>query len=154
MNENNDDDDSDNDNYMQRPLQRRVPVVVAAAAASGPSLDDSNLVVKGSGRRKQALAKLFLWLVNASESVRNISSSLFTHTGNVDYIIQSSEFRVHMYCITEAVKTQSDHICSMCGRDCHFGIGLSSHARRCSRITNQSTTPLSFMTEGCQPVKT
>ena len=53
MNENNDDDDSDNDNYMQRPLQRRVPV--AAAAASGPSLDDSNLVVKGSGRRKQAL---------------------------------------------------------------------------------------------------
>ena len=54
MNENNDDDDSDNDNYMQRPLQRRVPVA-AAAAASGPSLDDTNLVVKGSGRRKQAL---------------------------------------------------------------------------------------------------
>ena len=57
MNENNDDDDSDNDNYMQRPLQRRVPVAAVAAAAvtSGPSLDDSNLVVKGSGRRKQAL---------------------------------------------------------------------------------------------------
>ncbi|XP_073252720.1 uncharacterized protein [Porites lutea] len=57
MNENNDDDDSDNDNYMQRPLQRRVPVA-AAAAASGPSLDDSNLVVKGPLKRRGGTPQL------------------------------------------------------------------------------------------------
>ena len=33
-----------------------------------------------------------------------------------------------------------DHICSLCGKDCHSRIGLFSHKRRCSRTTNQSAT--------------
>ena len=44
----------------------------------------------------------------------------------------------------------TDHICSLCGRDCHSRIDLSSHTRRCSRASNQSATPQSFETEGCQ----
>ena len=35
-----------------------------------------------------------------------------------------------------------------CGRDCHSGIGLSRHTRRCWRTTNQSAAPYSLETEG------
>ena len=35
----------------------------------------------------------------------------------------------------------TDHICSLCGRDCHSRTGLSSHTRRCSGASNQSATP-------------
>jgi len=43
-----------------------------------------------------------------------------------------------------------DHICSLCGKDCHSRIGLFSHTRRCSRPTNQSATQQSFEIVGCQ----
>jgi len=35
----------------------------------------------------------------------------------------------------------TDHIFSLCGRNCHSQIGLSSHTKLCPRTTNQSTTP-------------
>ena len=41
-------------------------------------------------------------------------------------------------------KQATDHICSLCGRDCHSRIGLSSQTRRCSKTTNQSATPYSL----------
>ena len=44
----------------------------------------------------------------------------------------------------------TDRIRSLRGRDCHSRIGLFSHTRRCSRTTNQSATPSSFETRGCQ----
>ena len=43
----------------------------------------------------------------------------------------------------------TDYICSQCGRDCHSRIGLSSHARRCSRATNVRHHSLPRL-KGCQ----
>ena len=38
-------------------------------------------------------------------------------------------------------KPATNYICSLRGRDSHYRISPSSHARRCSRTTNHSATP-------------
>ena len=49
-------------------------------------------------------------------------------------------------------RPETDHICTLCGRDYHSRIGLFNHTAtgRCSRTTNQGATPQSFETKRCQ----
>ena len=48
---------------------------------------------------------------------------------------QSEAKRLRRKAQSQSDRPVSDFTCAQCGRDCHTSIGLSSHTRRCARVT-------------------